>query len=41
MTMKIRIVKKSALENNTIPSNGDIGQTPDSVVLDPNSHLEG
>lgn len=40
MTLKIKIVKKPKLENNTIPSNGDIGQTPNSVVLVPNSHLE-
>jgi putative DNA primase/helicase len=40
MTLKIKIVKKSALENSTVPSNGDIDQTPDFVVIDPNSLLE-
>jgi putative DNA primase/helicase len=36
----IKIVKKSAVENNTVPSNGDINHAPNPVVLNPNSHLE-
>jgi putative DNA primase/helicase len=40
MPITIKIVKKSALGNNTIPSNGDIDPAPNSVVLDPNPKLD-
>jgi hypothetical protein len=40
MTITIKIVKKPAPENGTTPSNGNIDQVSNSVVLNPNSHFE-
>jgi putative DNA primase/helicase len=40
MTIRINIVKKSAPENSTMPSKGNIDQVSNSVVLGPESHFE-